>query len=90
MPVAAPTRIDPAEPPRYLLLDGISWETYSAILRDLDERHIFLTYDRGRLEIMSPSFRHEIYGRLIADMITILADEIDLPFKGGKSTTFRK
>lgn len=90
MAVATPTRRDPAEPERSILLDVISWETYSSILRDYEDRHIFLTYDRGQLEIMSPSFRHEIFGRLIAAMVTILADEMDLPIKGGKSTTFRK
>jgi Uma2 family endonuclease len=90
MPVASPTRRNPTESERPILLDGISWETYSAILHDYEDRNIFLTYDRGRLEIMSPSFRHEIFGRLIASMITILADELEFPNKGGKSTTFRK
>lgn len=77
-------------PTQWALLPSISWETYEAILTESEDRSVFLTYDRGRLEIMSPSFRHEIIGRLIAELITILAEEIDLPIKGGKSTTFRK
>jgi len=29
-----------------LVLDNVSWQTYEALLRALDERHLFLTYDQ--------------------------------------------
>ena len=36
-----------------LVLEGIDWQTYTRLLRALDERpNIRLTYDRGSLEIM--------------------------------------
>ncbi len=38
-----------------VLLDGIRWSTYEALLEDLGDRHIRLTYDRGSLEIMTLS-----------------------------------
>ncbi|WP_158633534.1 Uma2 family endonuclease [Tautonia sociabilis] len=90
MSVASPLRRDLSAPERSILLDGISRDTYAAILRDFEDRQTFLTYDRGRLEIISPSFRHEVYGTLIGVMIGILAEEIGLAVKTGRSTTLRK
>jgi Uma2 family endonuclease len=72
------------------VLDGVDWTTYESMLRSLGDRHLFLTYDRGRLELMSPSFKHDDLGRLLGLLIHILADETDLPLKGCGSTTFRR
>src|SRR5262245_19979228 len=48
-------RVVPAKPRaehRQVVLRGIPWETYTAIRESLRDRKIFLTYDRGVLEIM--------------------------------------
>lgn len=75
---------------QWALLSGISWETYESILKESEDLHVFLTYDDGELEIMSPSFRHESYAALIGQMIDLLTIEIGLPIRSGRSTTFRK
>jgi Uma2 family endonuclease len=49
-----------------------------------------VTYDRGNLELMSPSYRHERYKRLIGRFIDILAEEYNIPIIGGGSTTFKR
>jgi Uma2 family endonuclease len=49
-----------------------------------------LTYDRGTLEIMSPSSEHERYNRTIAQIVEELAVEMNLDFDGLGSTTFRR
>ena len=49
-----------------------------------------LTYDRGTLEIMSPSSEHERYNRTIARIIEELAVEMNLDFDALGSTTFRR
>ncbi|HEY0796927.1 MAG TPA: hypothetical protein VGD64_14235 [Acidisarcina sp.] len=36
----------------------MSWETYERLLEDIGDGHVRLTYDQGRLEIMSPSNPH--------------------------------
>ncbi len=79
-----------AESGQRIVLEGISWGLYEALLDELNDRPVFLTYDRGALEIMSPSFRHELFGRLIALMIDLLTMELNIPCIGGKSTTFRR
>ena len=42
------------------LLKNISWQTYEALLKDMESQPgIRLTYDRGKLEIMTPLDLHE-------------------------------
>ncbi len=72
------------------MLEGVSWPTYDRLVAELENRGIRLAYDQGRLEIMSPSYLHEIRKRQIGRMIEVLAEELDLEIVGGGSTTFRR
>ena len=36
------------------VFDGVRWDDYEAMLRIVGDRPIRVSYDRGRLEIMSP------------------------------------
>ncbi len=95
---AAPPRIRPALPPpvpsprpkRGVLLKGIGWEGYTKLLDLIGERHIRVTYDRGDAEIMSPLPEHEGIKELLAEVVRILADEIDLPETSFGSMTIRR
>ena len=40
-----------------LVLESMSWEGYSRLLREFADRHLRITYDRGLLEIMTLSHR---------------------------------
>lgn len=71
------------------VLDGVSWDFYEHLLREVGDRRIFVTYNRGRLEIMSPSWKHERYGQLTSMVVRIVALELKIPFESGGSTTFR-
>jgi Uma2 family endonuclease len=74
-----------------LVLEGIDWQTYTRLLRALDERpNIRLTYDRGSLEIMTLGHEHESFSYLLARLVDALTEELNLPVKGGRSTTFRR
>lgn len=72
------------------VLDDVDWQFYENLLEQVGDRHIFITYDRGRLELMSPSFKHDKRGRRIGLLISILAEELEIPIEGGGSTTFRR
>jgi len=72
-----------------VVLDGISWETYEALLAELGNSSVRLTYDRGSLEIMAPLYRHENYSQTLARLVDVLSDELDLEYKSAGSTTFR-
>jgi Uma2 family endonuclease len=62
-----------------VLLRNISWQTYQALLKDVEEQPgIRLTYDRGLLEIMTPLDPHESYKKLIGRFVEALTEELDV------------
>ena len=68
----------------------IRFETYERLLEDLGDRQIRLTYDRGVLEIMSPSQQHERVKCLIARLVCAMTLELGIPILSGGSTTWRR
>ena len=73
---------------QHILLEGVTWVTYQALLKDLgDRRASRLAYDQGILEIIMPSNLHEIINRLLALIVTALTDELEMKIKGYGSTT---
>jgi Uma2 family endonuclease len=73
---------------RHVVLDGVSWETYQKLVRDLEERHVRLTFDNGNLEIMPPLPLHERWKGRIARLIEALSEERQIEIDGLGSTTF--
>ena len=51
---------------------------------------IRLTYDHGRLEILSPSLEHDDEGRLLGQAIWVLTEELGLTIHPGGSVTMRR
>ncbi len=81
--------IVPSEREARVVLRGVSWSTYEALLADVDAPGSRITYDRGDLEIMSPSDEHERFKRLIGRLIETLTEESEIPIRSSGSTTFR-
>jgi len=78
-------------PEQRVLLRNVSWETYERLLEEnLDNSSPRFTYDRGVLEIMSPSAEHEWYNRLVADLVKLLARELRIDVLDLGSTTFKR
>jgi Uma2 family endonuclease len=78
------------QPEQRFVLRGVSWQTYNALLGDLESSAVRLTYDRGTLELMSPSQDHERFKTLIGRLIEMVTEELDIPMQSGGSTTWRK
>jgi Uma2 family endonuclease len=78
------------ESERRFVLYGASWQTYEALVHDLECGAVRLTYDRGSLEMMSPSRDHERFKTLIGRIIEIFTEALDIPMQAGGSTTWRK
>jgi Uma2 family endonuclease len=73
---------------RHIVMHGITWKTYQALLKDLgDGRSSRLAYDQGVLEIIMPSDLHERFNRLLALLITTLVEELNLKVRNYGSTT---
>jgi Uma2 family endonuclease len=79
------------EPEQRVVLHGIGWEGYETMLRLVDDRcRVRLAYDRGDLEIMSPSRDHEVFGEVLGRVVTTVTEELRIPCLAAGSTTWRK
>src|SRR5256885_4320844 len=73
-----------------IVRDNVSWYEYERILRDPEMMRKRMTYDEGRLVIMSPLPRHEHEKSLIGRMIQMLTFELDIPICTLGNTTWRR
>jgi Uma2 family endonuclease len=61
------------------------------MLADFEEApHVRLTFDHGRLEIMTLSSEHEGYADLFTHLISVLTEELNMPFLARRSTTLKR
>jgi Uma2 family endonuclease len=72
-----------------VVLSGISWATYEAILADNQNHGTRFAYDRGYLEMMSPSREHERLKRYLGRMIEVATEEFNIPISSAGSTTLK-
>lgn len=75
---------------QHFVMEDASWDLYEKLLEDIGDRPIRVTYDNGRMEIMSPLPEHEEVKTLIGRMIEMLTFVRDMPIKSLGSTTFRR
>lgn len=74
-----------------VILHGVSWQTYERLLAEhLESSGTRFTYDRGTLEIMLLSLRHERLKQTLNALVEIFAEELQIDFLNAGSTTFRR
>jgi Uma2 family endonuclease len=72
-------------------LCAVSWDAYEKIGEAfLNRANIRLTYDRRNLEIMTLSPEHERLRCLLGLMVTVLAEELNIPCIAFGSTTYKQ
>lgn len=71
-----------------VVLDSVSWGTFTALANE--SRGGRLAFDRGRLEIMSPSLGHENVKSLLCRFIEIFAEERGIDLVAAGSTTLAR
>ena len=71
-------------------LSGISWQTYQALLHELSDHRLRLTYNQGNLEIMVPSPEYEFYKTLMGRFVETIAEELRIKIHPLGSTTFAR
>lgn len=77
--IIAPTPNPQIAVERLVVLEGVSWQTFKALLADIgDSRASRIAYDRGILEIRMPLTEHEEPKRLIENFIEVIIDELEL------------
>ena len=71
------------------VIPQVDWEGYERIYELCDRKGIRVTYDRGRLELMTPWPIHEQYSKCLSVFVEAMFEELFIPFGCGGSTTFR-
>jgi Uma2 family endonuclease len=78
-------------PEQRIVLENITWDVYERLLDAHRDRSVpRFTYDRGSLEIMSPSPEHERLKHVVALFVEVVAEELSINVEGFGSTTFRR
>lgn len=74
-----------------LVVHDVSWGDYERLLDDLAKGcHRRVSYDRGRLAIMTPLSEHETSARLIDALVRVHAEERRLDVESYGSTTWKR
>lgn len=73
-----------------LVLSNISWAQYVGYSDLLGERHVRVTYDGARMEIMTVSPEHERAKHLLSRLLAALTEELNLDIAGFGSMTCRR
>ncbi len=87
---AADTPAPQVEPPQHFVFYNVSWQEFEAFCAALPERHFRLAYDGNRLEIMSIRELHGRLRRLLARVIDILTEELNLPMRSSGDFTMKR
>ena len=83
------TIIQPVDQP--VLMDGVSWETYEAMLADGgDHRQTRMAYDQGMLEIVTPSFEHERFKDVVSGVAEEILNARELDYVRSGSVTLKQ
>lgn len=69
---------------------GVSWGQYDALLEALPDHRLRHTYDRGLLEIMSPSQKHDKLKTIIGRFIEHMTLTLGIHIEGSGSATYRR
>jgi Uma2 family endonuclease len=78
-------------PGAILVFPKVTWEQYENILEDLaNHPGLRVSYDEGRLEIVSRLSEHEDYKDFILRVAHILSEELDTPLEPRGSTTWKR
>lgn len=79
----------PAE--QRVILHNASWGTYERLMDERGDRRVpRFAYDRGELEIMSPSTEHESAAYLLELLVALFAGETGVNVYGVGSMTFKR
>lgn len=92
------TTIDPPiQPPQAetedsqrFLFRNVNWAFYQDVGERLAERRAFVTYYKGRLEVVTVSLLHERIVGLLTQIVRILAEETDTPLSGAGMATLQR
>jgi len=89
--ISANTSLTKILPTNVTVLQGIHWDTYQNLVRDLESQPgKRLTYDNGILEIMMPLPPHETFKKLLGRFVEVMTEELGIEIRSLGSTTWTR
>src|SRR5216684_7599450 len=74
-----------------LILHGVTWNEYEQLLEDMNSwPGMRVTYHKGRLEIVSPSLKHEKIKVFVDHLVIAFCDYKKIAMEDAGSTTFKR
>jgi Uma2 family endonuclease len=73
-----------------IVLRGISWATYEKLAEEAGDQSIRMTYDRGILELISPSPLHGRYKKLFGRLVEDVLHRLRIPFEPAGESRWRR
>lgn len=70
-------------------MDDVSWAFYEQVLAEIGDGSLRVTFDRGKMEIMSPLPEHEWLKKPTSRLVEMMCFERQVSIVGLGSTTFR-
>jgi Uma2 family endonuclease len=74
---------------RRMYFSGIPWQAYVALSDALSDQPGRITFDRGKMEIMSPSFLHENDKKRLGRFVETLTEALDIDIVSAGALTCR-
>ena len=71
-------------------IENASWELYELLVRDVEGQNVRITYDEGRMVLMSPLPIHEKIKKLAGRLIETACLELRIPLSSFGSTTWKR
>ena len=82
--VSPPKAVDPL-----ILLSDVTWQTYESLRATQGNGHVRMTFDQGKLYLMSPSRLHERIAELLGRFVMVWTEQRAIPIMSGGSTTMK-
>jgi Uma2 family endonuclease len=74
-----------------LVIPDVSWPDYERLLEELGEGYApRVWYDEGRLEVVTPSGKHERAKDFILRLVQVIAEDLRIPLETAGSTTYKQ
>jgi Uma2 family endonuclease len=84
------SKVDQPGSNRHVTVDGVSWGMYVQLCDEIVRGGTRITYDRGRLEIVTPSQLHEQTKKIVARIVEAYGVLAGVPVDGLGSMTMRR
>ena len=72
------------------MFNDVDWAFYKQVNDRVQSRRTFVTYYKGRLEVVTTSLLHESISKLLSIMVWVLAEELDVGMMSSGRTTLRR